>query len=232
MTAPDRRLDWLGDSAMRLELPAGDDLSDSRRMRHICHKLDEMMAAGQLPGLRELVPALRSITLLFDPQQADPESWRDRLLALAEDGPDQSLGDRIREIPVCFDGDFSPDLSNLAANTGTDGRTFIDRFLAAPVQVLMLGFLPGFAYLGSLPSHCQAPRLATPRAKMPAGSVAIAGSQCAVYPWESPGGWNLIGRTPIRLFNKADPTAPVWLRPGDRIAWRRIDRATFDSWPA
>lgn len=226
----DQRISWLGDRALRLELPADDELGNARRMRRICSALDRMIAGGQLPGLDEVIPALGSITLLFDPLQADPPSWRDRLLAAMDSRAEPDQANPAREIPVCFDDDFGPDLAELAAIRSETRESFIARFLAARVEVLMLGFLPGFAYLGSLPQACQAPRLATPRAKVAAGSVAIAGSQCAVYPWESPGGWNLIGRTPLTLFDKADPSAPVWLRPGDPIVWRPIDRAGFESW--
>jgi KipI family sensor histidine kinase inhibitor len=106
--------------------------------------------------------------------------------------------------------------------------TLAELVAATPLLVHMLGFLPGFAYMGDLPEVCRAARLATPRTRVPAGSVAVAGRLCAVYPWDSPGGWRIIGRTPLRLFDADNDVRPALLAAGDQVRWRPIDRREFD----
>jgi inhibitor of KinA len=214
------RLLWLGDRAVTLELPE----ADPERVLGLAAELRELA----LPGAIEILPAMRSVTVYFDPHTAEPETWLDRVARLPA-APRAQKRRRV-SVPVCFDPEFAPDLAGLAAAKAMTPRRFVELFLAAPVSVRMLGFLPGFAYLGDLPPELRAPRLATPRAKVPAGSLAIAGANCAIYPWDSPGGWNLIGRTPISLFDPADAERPTVFEPGDEVVWTEIDRARFDAW--
>jgi KipI family sensor histidine kinase inhibitor len=214
------RLLWLGDSALTLEFPE----EDPDRVLGLAASLDHEIAEGRLPGARETVPALRSVTLHFDPLTADPESWLDRLQELAARPPEPPADVREWTLPVCFDADFAPDLAEIAAKPAD----FIAALTAQPVTVKMLGFLPGFAYLGDLPERCRAPRRKTPRSAVPAGSVAVAGAMCAAYPWTSPGGWNLVGRTPARLFDAGNEVRPALLAPGDTVHWKAISRAEFD----
>jgi KipI family sensor histidine kinase inhibitor len=221
------RLLWLGDRAVTLELPR----ADSARVFGLAAALEAGLAAGKWPGASEVLPALRSVTLFFDPLIAEPEKWQDELRALAESAPSSVGSGRHWTVPVCFAAEFAPDLEKLAENGGLTRKQFIDLLTAGEVSVRMLGFLPGFAYLGELPEACRAPRLATPRTRVPAGSLAIAGAYCALYPWDSPGGWNLVGRTPIRLFDAANAAHPALFEAGDRIAWQIIDRGQFDRWP-
>jgi len=208
------RLLWLGDRAVTLELPE----ADAERVLGLAEEVRRL----DLPGLAEIVPAMRSVTLYFDPRAAAAETWETALTGLPA-APRRHARRRV-SVPVCFDADYAPDLPALAAAKGMTPRRFVDLFLAAPVSVRMLGFLPGFAYLGDLPEELRTPRLVTPRAKVPAGSLAIAGANCAIYPWDSPGGWNLIGRTPIRLFDAADAAHPTLFEPGDEVVWQEIDR--------
>ena len=214
------RILWLGDSALTLEYPE----ENAGRVLALTAALDEDIAQGRLHGARETVPALRSATLHFDPLTADPESWLDRLRDLAAHPPATRPATREWELPVCFDAEFAPDLAEIASSPDD----FIAALISEPVTVKMLGFLPGFAYMGDIPALCRAPRRKTPRSAVPAGSVAVAGAMCAAYPWTSPGGWNLVGRTPVSLFDPAREDRPALLAPGDTVRWKPISRAEFD----
>jgi len=212
------RLIPLGDRGLTIELPE----ADPERVFGLAGALQRLIDDGALPGASELLPAMRSVSLFFDPLTAEPDSWSEKLLALAAAEPRQAGSGRQVEIPVCFDQDYGPELAAMAG----DREAFISQFLAAGVTVRFLGFMPGFAYLGDVPEPLRAPRLTTPRSSVPAGSVGIAGQFCAVYPWNSPGGWNLIGRTPLSLFDPGNSERPALLAPGDRVVWRRIARWT------
>jgi len=214
------RLLWLGDSAVTLEFPE----EDAQKVLGLAAALDAEIKGGRLPGAREIVPGLRSVTLHFDPLTADPESWTDRLKDLAAQPPSLPASSREWTLPVCFDPEFAPDLAEISAKPAE----FIDALTAEPVTVKMLGFLPGFAYMGDIPEICRAPRRKTPRSAVPAGSVAVAGAMCAAYPWTSPGGWNLVGRTPALLFDPKNEDRPALLAPGDRVRWKAVSRAEFD----
>lgn len=218
--APRLRLLFLGDSAITLELPE----ENAERVLGLAAALDRQIAAGAFPGAGETVPALRSVTLHFDPLAAEPDTWLESLRAIAAAAPTERPEPREWTLPVCFDADFAPDLAEIAA----DADDFIDALTARPVTVKMLGFLPGFAYMGDVPEICRAPRRKTPRSIVPAGSVAIAGPMCAAYPWTSPGGWNLVGRTNAKLFDPANADRPALLAPGDIVRWKAVSRAEFE----
>lgn len=220
LAQPGVRLLWLGDSALTLEFPQ----ENADRIVSLAAALDREIAAGALPGARETVPALRSVTLHFDPLISDPDSWVDRLFALAASPPCLLTAGQEWTLPVCFDAEFAPDLAEITASP----KDFIEALTAEPVTVKMLGFLPGFAYMGDIPATCRAPRRNSPRSAVPAGSVAVAGAMCAAYPWVSPGGWNLIGRTPAILFDARRDERPALLAPGDKVRWKAISRAEFD----
>jgi KipI family sensor histidine kinase inhibitor len=214
------RLLWLGDSALTLEFPE----ENAEQVLGLAAALDRDIADGHLPGAQETVPALRSVTLHFDPLIADPDAWRERLIQLAANPP-ETLGDQQEwTLPVCFDTDLGPELAEISYKP----KDFIEALTAEAVTVKMLGFLPGFAYMGDVPELCRAPRRKTPRSNVPAGSVAIAGAMCAAYPWTSPGGWNLVGRTPTSLFDPKRKERPALLAPGDKVRWQAISRAEFD----
>lgn len=214
------RLLWLGDSALTLEFPK----EDAQAVLGLAAALDREIAEGHLPGARETVPALRSVTLHFDPMTADPDSWCDRLHKLAAQPPMLKMDVREWTLPVCFDPEFAPDLGEITAKPDD----FIEALTAEAVTVKMLGFLPGYAYMGDVPELCRAPRRKTPRSAVPAGSVAVAGAMCSAYPWTSPGGWNLVGRTPVSLFDPKREDRPALLAPGDKVRWKAISRAEFD----
>jgi KipI family sensor histidine kinase inhibitor len=168
-------------------------------------------------GILNLHPAYASVLVEFDPRLRG----RDEMEALireaaAGEGPAHSSETRLVEIPVRYGGEFGPDLPDVARHTGLSAERVVELHSSAEYLVYFLGFAPGFAYLGGLPAELATPRLPAPRKRVPAGSVAIGGSQTGVYPIVSPGGWRIIGHTDLKLF---DPSAsePVLLRMGDRL---------------
>ena len=183
---------------------------------HQVRRLMEALAARP-SGIWNLHPAFASVLIDFDPRRyghRDVEALvRARLERLSEEVVAEP---RIVEIPVRYGGEFGPDLDDVARHTGLTAAQVIERHSAAEYLVYFLGFSPGFPYLGGLPAELATPRLPTPRPRIPAGSVAIGGSQAGIYPSDSPGGWRIIGRTALRLFDAAaDP--PALLRTGDLV---------------
>jgi len=181
------------------------------------------------PRIRNLHPAYASILIDFDPLRLSHEEAASLIENLA--GEESSQYDRAANtvtIPVCYDIEFAPDLQEVANLAKIPAHEVIRLLSSVTYRVHFLGFTPGFAYLGGLPETLHAPRLATPRKHVPAGSVAIAGTQAGIYPVDSPGGWRLIGRTPVRIFDPG-ATQPTRLKPGDRVEFSAIDRATFHS---
>jgi inhibitor of KinA len=181
------------------------------------------------PRIRNLHPAYASILIDIDPLRMSHEEAASLLENLAV--PKMTQYQRpvnIVTIPVCYDLEFGPDLEDIANHAKIPAREAIRLHSSATYRVHFLGFTPGFAYLGGLPEPLHMPRLSRPRRQVPAGTVAIAGSQAGVYPVDSPGGWQLIGRTPMRVF---DPhaTRPALLGPGDLVKFSAIDRATFNA---
>ena len=179
--------------------------------------------------IRNLHPGYASLLIDFDPLQLS----HDELTAVIEQLPGElaGIGDEVARavtLPVCYSTEFGPDLLEVAQHANLSVNEIV-RLHSSPVYlVYFLGFSPGFAYLGGLPEVLHAPRLATPRQSVVAGSVGIAGSQTGIYPVDSPGGWRIIGRTPTRMF---DPGVipPTTLQPGDRVRISPIDRATFEE---
>jgi KipI family sensor histidine kinase inhibitor len=168
-------------------------------------------------GVVNLHPAFASLLIDFDPRlrtYVEVEALVRARLADIRDPP--ALESRTIEIPVVYGGDSGPDLLEVANHTGLDPARVIEMHTAPLYLVYFLGFAPGFPYLGGLPGELSTPRLQTPRKRVPAGSVAIGGSQTGIYPLASPGGWRIIGRTAARLFDpEANP--PALLRPGDSV---------------
>jgi KipI family sensor histidine kinase inhibitor len=189
--------------------------------------LDAMAGNGHVAGVIECAPAFGSVTVYFDPEQIAAESLAGILLSVAGKCTVASAAGLRWRIPVCFEPDFAPDLEELANVKQLAPEAMIALMTHAVYRVYMLGFLPGFPYLGGLPARLEVPRLATPRPAVPAGSIAITGRMCAIYPWESPGGWRLLGRTPIQLFEVSDKRRPALLAAGDEVQWRSIDRAAY-----
>lgn len=228
---PPPRLLPLGDAAWTVEFGTAIHPDLHARVLGLCRQLEALSHAGGLPGVIEWAPAFRSVSVFFDPEQADALALRDQLAVLAGDstqGATAQASGRRWYIPVCFDADCAPDLAEVAALKALTPEAVVQQLTQTVFTVYMLGFLPGFPYLGGLPEALDLPRLASPRKSVPARSIAIAGTMCAAYPWESPGGWRLVGRTPVRLFDPARSERPALLAPGDEVCWQAVDRASYD----
>src|SRR5271157_16729 len=181
------------------------------------------------PRIRNLHPGYASLLIDFDPLRLTHDELTSVVqeLALTGDSAVARSANAVT-IPVCYDVEFGPDLLDVARHAGLSAEEVISLHSSPTYLVYFLGFSPGFVYLGGLPEILHTPRLATPRPSIAGGSVGIAGSQTGIYPVDSPGGWKLIGRTPLRMFDP-EATPPTRLRPGDRLKFSPIDRATFDK---
>lgn len=228
---PPPRLLALGDSAWTLEFGRSIEPAIHARVVNLAHGVAQARPHHPLlAGVTDVVPALCSLTVHFDPWQTDAAALGAWLLAWTPPTaqPPPAPG-RCWLLPVCFDADFAPDLPHLAAAKGLRPAEVIEGLLGAPLRVCMIGFQPGFAYLGGVPSALHMPRRSAPRQRVPAHSVAVAGSLCAVYPWDSPGGWNLLGRTPVQLFDPRHTEQPALLAAGDEVRWAQVDRKAHDQ---
>ncbi len=202
-----------GDSAVIVNL--GSQLD--RNVNQQVHALASRVMQAQLPGICEVVPGYVSLVIHFDPLQTSLPAVMDGVNDLHASSGQQPLPPARRvEIPVRYGGEGGPDLDFVARHAGLTTAEVIRRHAAAEYTVYMMGFLPGFPYLGGLDVSIAAPRLETPRRRVPVGSVGIAGEQTGIYPLASPGGWRLIGRTEVALFDlTAHP--PCLLAPGDQV---------------
>ena len=184
----------------------------------------QLMHAFAIPiaGIRNLHPAFASVLVDFDPRRythAQIESIiRQKISATGPVPPSQN---RLVEIPVCYGGEFGPDLADVARHTGLSAERVVELHVSAEYRVYFLGFSPGFPYLGGMPPELTTPRLPAPRKRVPLGSVAIGGAQTGIYSVESPGGWRLIGRTAMRLFD-AEAEPPAALQIGDRVRFVQV----------
>jgi KipI family sensor histidine kinase inhibitor len=210
-----------GDSALLLEL---DEVINVSVNAHAIAIAAAMRRAG-LPGIRDVVSTYRSVGVHFDPLSIDVEKVRATLTRSGDAPPAISEGKTV-VIPVQYGGEMGPDLRDVAAFAGISPDEVVARHTAARYRVFMLGFLPGFAYMGTVDESIAMPRHVTPRLKVPAGSVGIAGRQTGVYPRDSPGGWQVIGRTPVALFNSQRVPAAL-VAPGDTVRFVR-DRIRSD----
>ena len=224
--SPAPRAEPLADDAWLVTLGAGMDPLDNRRV----HALAAHIRSARPAWLVDLVPAYSSLAVFFDPACPARDQVRAWLLAMARECDDDLSADpdppRTVELPVAYGGDFGPDLATAAATLGMEPEALAQAHAAGEYSVAMVGFAPGFPYLSGLDPSLAIARHDTPRTRVPAGSVGIGGAQTGIYPREGPGGWQLVGRTPLCLF---DPCAlpPALLQPGDRVRFRRIDAAEF-----
>ena len=227
------RFSPLGDRAVMITLGNSIDEATHRRVRAVTARLDEHPPAG----IVDRVPAFTSVLVHYDPLAFAGEAEHspyDTIVAslgqLLRDVQDDALPSaRLVEIPVCYGGELGPDLDDVAIQHGLELEDVIEIHSSAEYLVYMIGFMPGFAYLGGLSKRIATPRRKTPRTAVPAGTVGIGGQQTGVYPLVSPGGWNLIGRTPLRVFD-ASRAEPTLLTTGDRVRFRPISQAEFSDW--
>ena len=208
-----------GESMLVVEFEPVIDVAVNARVTGLAREL----ADADMPGLRDIVPTFRSLAVFFDPLRTDTAAlgaWIDRALASSE-ARAADVGPLVR-IPVWYGGEWGPDLVDVAARCGCTPAEVVARHAGREYHVFMMGFVPGFAYLGTVDERIHVPRRATPRTRVPAGSVAIAGPQTGVYPIETPGGWNIIGRTEAVMFDR-DREAPFLLTPGARVRFDAIE---------
>lgn len=188
----------------------------------------EELCRGGATGIIDVVPTYRSATVYIDPLVVNGPALTERLRVLADSlSPGPSRAPRTVEVPVVYGGEFGPDIAALAARACLSVEEAITLHTSVEYRVYMLGFSPGFPYMGKVPGAIAMPRLAHPRTVVPSGSVGIAGSQTGIYPSESPGGWRLIGRTPLRLYDPARAN-PFLLEAGDCVRFVWIDRQEFE----
>jgi KipI family sensor histidine kinase inhibitor len=211
-----------GDSAWLIELPERIDPEVNSRAIEIARAIE---AAG-LP-VTDLVVGYRSVMAYIDPLAEAAAGMESRLQEIASAPSDGSTvtGARL-EVPVCYDGPYGPDLADVAAFGNCSIDEVIERHLALEYRVFVVGFVPGFAYMASVDPRIAAPRRSSPRLKVPAGSVAVAAGQTGIYPAETPGGWSLIGRCPVKPYDPAR-AEPFLFHPGDRVRFTRIDEAAY-----
>jgi KipI family sensor histidine kinase inhibitor len=211
-----------GDRALVVEF--GDRID--RTLSDAVLRLAACIAAAAIPGIVGTVPTFRSLLVHYDPLLTSRAELEPSIALLLDRAPEPRRDARLWHIPFCAEAEFAPDLAEVARLTGLASDDVVARHTAVRYHVYMLGFLPGFPYLGDLPAELALPRRADPRVRVPAGSIAIATALSAIYPFESPGGWHLIGTTPIRLFDIARQR-PALLAAGDAVEFEPIDAAAF-----
>ena len=217
------RFATLSDRALVVHLGDQMDTAMFRTVRSMSRQLE----AKPLAGMMEFVPAFTTVAVYYDPLRTSEAELIASITKLA--GMDDESTEpqrRVVEIPVCYGGEFGADLEFVAKHTNLTPQEVIGIHSAADYLVHMIGFAPGFPYLGGMSSKIATPRRSSPRLKIPAGSVGIAGDQTGIYPLETPGGWQLIGRTPLELFQpNQDP--PTLLQAGDVVRFRSISPQQF-----
>src|SRR6059058_2723272 len=216
----------LGDSAITVDFT--DESPDRERLLARALSVAETLERANVPGVIDVTSAYESVALFFDPARIERDV-EEKIRALVASARIRVSRKRRRiEIPVCYDADFALDLARVEAETNLLVDAIIALHSSSEYTVACIGFVPGFPFLAGLSEKLRVPRLESPRTRVPAGSVAIANAQAGIYPFESPGGWNVIGRTPLRLF-RATENPPTLLQLGDRVRFRRITRAQFDA---
>ncbi len=214
-----------GDRAFVVELGDAIDPALNARVHALARRVDRELRGT----VAELVPTYRSLLVIHDPLHSDRDRLVRQIVALAEEvthGSMDARSERLVRLPACYGGAFGPDLEDVARHCGLSPEQVIAAHAGATYLVYMLGFTPGFPYLGGMPPSIATPRLETPRQRVEAGFIGIGGQQTGVYPVESPGGWRLVGRTPVPLFDPAAPS-PFLLRAGDRLRFDPIDPPAF-----
>ncbi|MCS6811470.1 MAG: allophanate hydrolase subunit 1 [Tepidimonas sp.] len=227
--APAPRLLALGDAAWTVEFGAVIEPALHARVLALAAAVRAACVRAEAPwtAVEDVVPTFRSLTVHHDPLAGQGLALGQALLALAQQVEAVPVVGRRWVLPACFDPALAPDLGALAARQGLPPAAVIDALLQTELRVYQIGFMPGFPYMAGVPPALQVPRLPIPRKAVPPGSIALAGAMCAVYPWESPGGWHLIGRTPALLWDLRR-TPPALLASGDTVRWCAVDRATYD----
>ena len=223
---PEPRILLCGDTGISVEFGNEIDLAINRKVLH----LYRAFKASPHSGILDVIPTYRSLFIQYDPSICSLERL---LIAIEEElnsaGTENLDSTLITEIPVCYEYDFGLDIQEVAGFHGIDTDSVIRLHTAPVYYVYMIGFVLGFPYLGGLDERLHTPRKKAPRKIVPAGSVGIADRQTGIYPLQSPGGWQILGRTPVKLFD-LERTNPFFLEMGDKVRFTAITRAEFESY--
>lgn len=214
-----------GDKSIFVEFGDAIDPKLNRRVRHLKLSIEK----ASIPGITETVPTYRSLLVYFEPLQINARKLRATLYLLVQSLVESEIPKpKLIEVPTIYGDENGPDLEFVATHNGLSTSEVVQIHTGTPYLIYMIGFIPGFPYLGGMSPRIATPRLETPRTKIPAGSVGIAGRQTGIYPAESPGGWRLIGRTPLQLFDpRREP--PVLFQAGDYLNFISVTPEEFTS---
>ena len=212
-----------GDSSLLIEF--GNEISPEINQK--IKTTVQLMKEQHIEGVVDIIPAFCSLLINYDPRVIGYEELRNRMKALVKVEVKAEAGvKRVFEIPVCYGGEYGPDIENIAEHAGLSVDEVIEIHSSRDYLIYMLGFLPGFTYLGGLDERIHTPRLANPRLKINAGSVGIGGSQTGIYPLDSPGGWQLMGMTPVKTYDP-ERNVPILVEAGDYIRFVPVDEEEF-----
>jgi inhibitor of KinA len=233
----------LGDSALILRVRDEFETAPEETLDAVL-ETQRRLETARLPGVIELAPAYTTVALFYDPARAveagapreNVLDWYEQKIraalasvaAVGDPGRTRLNAARTLEVPVCYEDEFAPDLAGVAEHTGLSPQQIVELHCGTEYRVHCVGFTAAFPFLGGLPARLATPRRSTPRKEIAAGSVGIGGRQTGIYPVKSPGGWNIIGRTPLRLFDP-QKNPPSLLRAGDRVRFRAIMREDFTT---
>ena len=213
-----------GDEALVVEFGRGIDEGINSMVQDLSEKIEN----ADLKGIKETLPTYRSLMIFYDSGLTDFRKLSREIKKFKLSKKSSILiNKRVIEIPCCYEEEFASDLKEMERFTGLSADEIIGIHSGCDYRIYMLGFLPGFVYLGGLDERIAAPRLKTPRTKIPAGSVGIGGNQTGIYPVDSPGGWRLIGSTPLELYN-AERKEPVLLKAGDYLRFISISKKEYE----
>jgi KipI family sensor histidine kinase inhibitor len=214
-----------GDKGLIVEF--GNEISEpvNKKVRNLYLAVQK----SQIEGIYEMIPTYRSLLIQYNPLELDVDSLMERLAEIEASLDSIELPkSRIIEIPTIYGGEFGEDLKFVSEYHGISEEDVIRLHSSVDYRIYMLGFSPGFPYLGGMPERIATPRLKTPRTKIPVGSVGIAGKQTGIYPMESPGGWQLIGRTPVKLYDPKS-NVPIIMQAGDYLRFVPIAKEEYDN---
>lgn len=218
----------LGDSAITIQFGLDTTRELNQQVSAFINSLEEEINTGYLPQIIEYVPAVSSATIYFHPEcnQADLISSLKRISTKTINNNQLGLH---WILPICFDPSFLNDLTEISEQLEINPHELQKKFCRSILQVFMIGFMPGFPFMGTISPELSIPRKSSPRTHVPSQSVAIAGKMCGIYPWDSPGGWNLLGKMPVPLFDKNNHIRPTLLRSGDMVSWKPITLPEFEE---